>query len=186
MQRKQAKKRKLLAAIEYQKDFDIDVLLDTVALNLKARGNYLAGYTQYEVKDPKGRCPVMKLRNLKTDETIRISQAMGLESRGCRMDAGALADVSGKLVNELEPKIQLLIINRFGKAETEGHGFRNVIEKAFAMEIPILTTVRAPYVEGWSSFCGELGETLPTMPYEILNWFDEIKLEENTLATMEL
>ncbi len=186
MQRKQAKKRKLLAAIEYQKDFDIDGLLETVALNLKARGNYLAGYTQYEVKDPKGRCPVMKLRNLKTDETARISQAMGMESRGCRMDAGALAEFSGKLVNELEPKIQLLIINRFGKAETEGHGFRNVIEKAFAMEIPILTTVRAPYVEAWYSFCGELGETLPTMPYDILNWFDEINLEENTLVTMEM
>lgn len=186
MHPKQAKKRKLLAAIEYQKDFNIDVLLENVALNLKGRGHYLAGYTQFEVKDPKGRCPVMKLRNLKTDETARISQAMGMESRGCRMDAGALAEFSGKLVNELEPAIQMLIINRFGKAETEGHGFRNVIEKAFVMQLPILTTVRAPYIEAWNVFCGELGETLQAEPNNILNWFEQLRAEKIALATMEI
>jgi len=186
MEMEQVNKRKFLAAINYQKEFKIDALLQTIAVSLKAKGYQLAGYTQYEVKDPKNRCPVMKLRNLKTDETARISQAMGMESRGCRLNPGALAEFSGKLVNELESSVDLLIINRFGKAETEGHGFRNVIEKAFLMQVPILTTVRAPYIEAWRGFCGKLGETLQTEPNDILDWFDQLGAERRALATMEM
>ncbi len=186
MEKEQEKNRRLLAAIKHQNGFDIDALLQTVASSLKATGHYLSGYTQYEVKDPKSHCPIMKLRNLKTDETTKISQTLGVESRGCRLDAGALADVSGKLENEIEPSSHLLVINRFGKAESDGHGFRNVIEKAFAMQVPVLTTVREPYVDAWHIFSGELGEVLRPEANDIIDWFNELHAEKAALTTMEV
>lgn len=52
-------------------------------------------------------------------------------AKGCRLDPRALAALSGSLLGELDAGTQLLVLNRFGKGESEGHGFRAVIEQVF-------------------------------------------------------
>ena len=63
-------------------------------------------------------------------------------------------------------------LNRFGKGESEGQGFRAVIEDACMRGIPVLTAVREAYVEAWEAFAGDLGLLLPPDRAAVTGWTD--------------
>ena len=62
------------------------------------------------------------------------------------------------------------MLNRFGKAEAEGHGLRSVFARAIDAGIPVLTAVRAPYGEAWAQFHGGLAVDLSTDIECTLDW----------------
>ena len=101
---------------------------------------------------------------------MRITQALGRGSIGCRLDPRALVELSGALLSELDSGVDLLVLNRFGKGESEGQGFRTVIEKGFQTGIPVLTAVRDTYAGAWAAFGGEISETLAPHPDSVLAW----------------
>jgi hypothetical protein len=82
--------------------------------------------------------------------------------------------VAGSLRAEIEAGADLLILNRFGKGETEGQGFRTVIELAYAKQIPVLTVVRETYVEGWNEFAGDFGVLLAPDQTVLADWLETI------------
>ena len=63
-----------------------------------------------------------------------------------------------------------MILNRFGKAEAEGGGLRPVFARAMEAGIPVLTAVRAPYIEAWAQFHGHLASDLPADIDAVLAW----------------
>jgi hypothetical protein len=95
---------------------------------------------------------------------------LGREAHGCRLDPGALAEAAPLLEGMIETGADLLIINRFGKAEAEGAGLRSVIERAILVGVPVLTAVRAEYVDAWASFHAGLSMWLPPDSNAILSW----------------
>lgn len=161
----------LLAAIHAEKAAPVEALLEAALGELAGRGGRAMGFLQRQ-RSVAGECDErIELLSIDTGESRRISQALGPGSRGCKLDPQAVADLAASLLDRLEANPpDLLILNRFGKGEAEGSGFRAVIEAACLAAVPVLTVVRPLNVEAWREFSGELGLLLPPERQAVLEW----------------
>jgi nucleoside-triphosphatase THEP1 len=159
-----------LAAVVYNAGFGIDDFLTRVADRLRADRINMAGVLQENVRDAAGACSAMTLVDLTSRGRYRISQDLGSQADGCRLDAQGLAEIGALLDRPLGHDVELLLLNRFGTAEVEGGGFRSAFVRAMEAGVPVLTAVRPPYVEAWSKFHGRLAVDLPTDLDAVLAW----------------
>ncbi len=138
-----------------------DRLLSALAERLLARGLGLSGVVQTNTECADNTKCDMDLRVLPDGDTIRISQSLGSESRGCRLDPSelerAVALVSATIE---EDSPQLLIVNKFGKHEADGRGFRPLIGEAMLRGIPVLAGVNGLNEDRFVAFSGGLAERI--------------------------
>lgn len=136
----------------------VDLALSALAPRLMAQGVRLGGVVQQnENCAANGRCDMDALV-LPDGPIIRISQSLGREARGCKLDPSALEQVSGLVAGRLSGDLDLLIINKFGKHEADGRGLRPVIAEALALGVPVLCGVGTRNSEPFLEFAGELAE----------------------------
>lgn len=159
-----------LAGIVFTPKDEIDRLLLEVAKALELSGLKLAGVLQTSQPPTRERERSVSLRGLGSDWEMPVLQKRGRQARGCRLDSHAITDIAGRLLSDLQEKPDLLIINRFGRAESEGYGLRQVLEQAASDEIPVLIGVREDYQGPWEQFHDGLGHTLPADLHSILAW----------------
>ncbi len=152
-----------------------DGLLASVAAALGTHKT-LIGVVQINTEhDPERPCH-MDLSILGTPTLIRISQFLGPGSRGCRLDAAGLETAVGLVEAALQKGMpDLLIINKFGKQECEGRGFRPVIGQALALGIPVLTAVSAVNMAGFLAFSDGMATALPADDAAILDWHQALR-----------
>ncbi|WP_347309661.1 DUF2478 domain-containing protein [Defluviimonas sp. SAOS-178_SWC] len=163
-----------LAAIPFETG-DIDGCLATVAARLSQRGFRVRGALQSRgLATGECHCADMDLTTIGSNRVFRISQPLGNGSRGCRLHPGALADCAAFLERELDQGADLLILNRFGRGESEGRGFRDLIGAAVARDIPVLTALRPTYADAWDAFGGDIACTLPMRAQAVCDWLDHI------------
>lgn len=158
----------MLAAIVYEPGFPIDALVLAIAQSLRSQGARLGGVAQENAASAP--CAAMMLIDLTTGERFSISQNLGAEARGCRLDPRGLADVASRIDAAAGGDFDLLILNKFGKAEAEGGGLRSALARAVAAGIPVLSSVREPYLEAWSRFHGGLAAELPPRLEAVVAW----------------
>ena len=147
----------MLAAVSYGcgEGAVADQLLARVARRLQRAGLKLAGAVQTnEPRIDSCRCDMI-LEDLASGRRVAASEYRGPHARGCRLDSSALEEVVGLVASSLGPEIDLVILNRFGKREAEGRGFRSVIETAVLLDRPVLVAISEAYRAAWSSFSGE-------------------------------
>ncbi len=157
-----------LAAVIYESGFRIDGFLSRLAQFLRGEDIRISGVLQESAGDMAGVCSTMTLVDLRWGRRSRISQDLGNEAEGCRLDARGLAEMVPWLERTVNQDADLIILNRFGKAESEGGGLRSVFARAMEAGIPILTAVRDPYLEAWAQFHGRLATDLPADA--VLGW----------------
>ncbi|MCY0096762.1 DUF2478 domain-containing protein [Hoeflea ulvae] len=159
-----------LAAIRIADDTATDDLLESVVRTLQKEGRSVAGFIQRQgCRDLSGHAEML-LEEIVGGRRFCISQPLGRESRGCRLDPRAIAEIAGPFVASLDTRPDLLVLNRFGKGESEGQGFRSVLEKAFLLGIPVLTSVKRTYLHAWEDFSGNCAVSLPPSPEIVLDW----------------
>lgn len=150
---------------------DGDRLLAKVALRLLSEGAAVAGVVQVNTKvDPNHPCQ-MHLQVLPGGTMIRISQNLGPEARGCRLDPSALEMAVAQVEATLDASVpRLLIVNKFGKHEGDGRGFRPLIGKALELGVPVLTSVSARNRDGFEDFAETMAQ--PILPDEaaVMRW----------------
>lgn len=148
-----------------------DALLASVAATLIGQFR-LCGVVQINTEyDPDRPCH-MDLAVLGADRVIRISQLLGEGSRGCRLDTAGLEQAVGLVETGLNGGLpDLLIINKFGKHEGDGRGFRPVIGRALAMGVPVLTAVSALNLPRFLDFADGMAAELAPEHSTILDWF---------------
>lgn len=149
-----------------------DRLLAELSEDLRARGLRLAGAVQINVERPESHRCDMDLHVLTGTDVVRISQNLGRESRGCRLDPGGLERAVGLVAAALDDGPDLLIVNKFGKQEAEGRGFRPLIGEALARDVPVLTAVSAPNRAAFVEFCEGFAEELPPDLVALTAWVD--------------
>ncbi|WP_333829048.1 DUF2478 domain-containing protein [Pararhodobacter sp.] len=148
----------------------VDLLLSEVAAQLAARGWPLAGVVQINSEtDPAAHCD-MDLQVLTMENRVRISQRLGPMARGCRLDPQGLEEAVGLVERMLDRGPRLLLINKFGKAELEGRGFRPVIGRALAEGVPVLTAVNQANLAGFERFSEGMGTALPPDLEAVVDW----------------
>ena len=147
-----------------------DRLMAEIAERLRARGLRLAGAVQVNVERPDSpRCD-MELHVLTGTDVVRISQNLGRASRGCRLDADGLERAVGLVEAALTQGPDLVIVNKFGKQEADGRGFRPLIGEALVRDIPVLTAVGPSNRAAFLAFCEEFAEELPPDADALCDW----------------
>lgn len=159
-----------LAAILLRSDFSAEPLFDAAVAILKRQGVRVGGYVQREYPAPAGHDAEVVAENIETGEAFAIMQPRGGVGSGCRLDPAVLADVAGQALARLNGDIDLLVLNRFGRTETEGSGLRAVYEKAIELGIPVLTSVKPEHVERWQAYTGDMSMLLPCDEEAVLDW----------------
>ena len=148
----------------------VDPLMAEVARRLTDQGWPVAGVIQVNTETgPETKCD-MDLQVLTGAEPVRISQRLGRLARGCRLDPSGLERAVGLVERALDGRPRLLIINKFGKAELEGRGFRPLIGRALVEGVPVLTAVNRTNLPGFHAFTDGIGTALPPEPDAIIDW----------------
>ena len=162
-----------LAAIQHSGGKQIDSLIHALARELRADGVRVGGAIQANVvRDQDCHCD-MELEELTSGRTISISQQLGLESRGCRLNDRALDQVVALVDASLRDGLEVLILNKFGKQEADGRGLRNTIAQAAAEGIPVLVGLNQVHAAAWHAFCGGEGTILEADRAAIMEWLRE-------------
>lgn len=151
-----------------------DRLLAEVAQVLLTRGWPVAAAVQINVDHPDGRPCDMELHVLSAGAVVRISQHLGKMARGCRLDSAGLEQAVGLLEASLATQPRLMIINKFGKQEAEGRGFRPLIGRALAAGVPVLTAVNAANLTAFEAFADGMAEQLPDERGAVLDWCNDL------------
>lgn len=160
--------RPVLAAILCPEGQSADAVVAAVAADLRAGGLRPVGHVQRVA--PGGAREVTLVEDVATGQRQPITQDLGACASGCALDPAALAEVAGALQAALEAGADLLIVNRFGRSESEGRGLRGVIEAAVLAGVPVLAMVREDYAPAWADFTGGEAATLPADKGAILAW----------------
>lgn len=114
----------------------------------------------------------MDLHVIGPGRIVRISQNLGTLAKGCRLDPAGLEQAVGLVEATLDAGVRprLLIVNKFGKQEIDGRGFRPVIGRALAEGIAVLTAVNGASLAGFRAFAGGMEEEVPLDVTAILDW----------------
>lgn len=152
---------------------DTDLILEALASTLLERGFSACGTVQ--INSERDDCPKcdMDVRVLPDGPVIRISQALGKESKGCRLDPAALEQSVGIVEQRIEAGADILIVNKFGKHEAEGRGFRNPIALALEKDMPVLVGLNRLNKEAFLEFVGGEAQEVAPNADSLIEWAEE-------------
>ena len=158
----------------------IDDCLVAVAGLLQAEGVRLAGTVRAgPVEDAAHRCD-MDLRVLPRGQVHRISQDLGRHARGCRLDGGVIEAIAAEVEAGLAGA-DLLVINKFGKLESQGRALAPAIGRALDLGMPVLVGVNAMNLSGFLLFAEGLAVALSAEPPVVLRWARSLRLAASTV-----
>ncbi|MCP3056296.1 DUF2478 domain-containing protein [Aurantimonas marianensis] len=168
----------LIAAVQPSEPGRLDTVMSEVAETLLSEGVRLAGVVQTNCVNPDRHKCDMDVRVLPDGPVIRISQDLGAASRGCRLDPAALEEAVALVGPRLAAGADLLILNKFGKHEAEGHGFRDLIAEALAAGVPVLIGINGLNRAAFETFTDGMAEGLPADPSALLAWVRAARLSK--------
>lgn len=126
-----------LAAVHYNRCHDIFQFLVTACTKLAVSGMRLGGLLQVSKGQRGGNCATnFHVVDLRTGQAFNIWQLRGACARGCRLDEEGLAQSDIAIRPAVTDRVDLLVINRFGRAESLGRGLRGCIEAALLRRHP--------------------------------------------------
>jgi hypothetical protein len=149
---------------------DTDLLLQGLAAAASERGIRAAGIVQINTERPDAGPCDMDVKVLPDGPVLRISQSLGAGARGCRLDPASLEQAVGLVAADLQRGADCLIVNKFGKHEAEGRGFRPLVADALAAGLPVLVGVNTLNLEAFKAFSGGLAVQLPPVAAELRGW----------------
>lgn len=120
----------------------------------------------------------MFVRTIPAGEVFLISQDLGAESSGCRLDPDALERAVASVSKAFEEGCDLLIVNKFGKHEATGGGFRELIAEALYREVPVIVGVNKLNHDAFMEFCGGEAKFVEPKLDALRAWSDAIAASE--------
>lgn len=149
---------------------EVERLLTDLADWLIAEGHVPVGVVR-DAAPGAGRHPCeMRLRVLPDGPRIAIDQPLGAGSTGCGLNADALEQAVVEVERRLSSRADIFLLNKFGRQEAEGHGFRAAIGHALDRGLPVLLGVGRFSVAPFEDFAGGLAETLPCETTALRDW----------------
>ncbi len=161
---------------------DTDLLLSRVADILEVNGQKICGTVQINTESCVAGLCDMDVKVLPDGPVLRISQSLGAESKGCRLDPGALETAVELASARLATNPDLLIVNKFGRHEAEGRGFRTVIAEALSQDIPVLVGVNALNLQAFRDFVGPGALQLDPSEDAITGWLRTVSGNQRKVA----
>jgi molybdate transport system ATP-binding protein len=154
----------------YDGRLDIDAVLSAAVDLMRSNGVRVAGLLQRFGEPLPGGKRSMYVEDLSSGERIRLDLPRGPEASGCTLDPDGLNRAACALRNAITQRPDVLMVNRFGKQEAEGHGMRAELAEAVSSGLTTVVAVPQSLVADWEKFLGEPGHLLPPDPTDIVNW----------------
>lgn len=114
------------------------------------------------------------LRNLLGGGVYRIYQDLGSEATGCAVDAGSIVAACEAVRRDIAAGCDLVVLNKFGRLESERTGLASAFAAAIEAETPILTSVAPKFDAAWAAFAAPLYVVLPPELSELQAWWREV------------
>lgn len=163
-----------IAAIVFRREEDPDPAVLAFVEAARRQGARARGLVQeHGLRDECGPHRVY-VRDLDGGFHHSIMQDLGRASTGCSVDPGAIALAAGRLGAAIDRRPDLLVVNRFGRLESEGGGMLAEIGRAVVEEIPLLICVSDRYLEAWNAFADGLDVKLPPDAKALDEWWTEL------------
>jgi nucleoside-triphosphatase THEP1 len=144
-----------IGVVVYDDGLFWDALLAQCVAGLGASGYRLGGVVQSNAHRRSRRRCDMYVKDLLGGAEIKISLDRGNEARGCRLDPDAFARIGAWVERAVLERVDLLIINKFGREEAHGRGLRPVIAEALIAEIPLVIGVSTRNFCEFLTFVGD-------------------------------
>ena len=153
---------------------ELDMLLTELAEHLHAQGVRTRGIVQKNTGcETEGRCD-MDVQVLPDGPVIRISQYLGKGARGCRLDPDAMAQAISEVARTLDTPYDLFLLNKFGKEEGEGRGFRNLLAEAAAGGAVIIAGTNPLNADKFKEFSGGEAVCVEAELDALLRWYKAV------------
>lgn len=117
--------------------------------------------------------PELCLVDVHSGQVYPITQDLGPQATGCRIDPGGFAAAAMVLRRALDDA-ELVVVNRFGRLEAEGGGLVAEMLAVMAEGVPVLTCVNVDQLAAWQRFTGGAGVLLPADPAALRQWWHDI------------
>ena len=164
-----------VAAIVYPDNAFPGAVFEALVLLGRGRGLALAGVLQHQVcSAPDRRCDVV-LEDLTSGHRTALFEDRGAGAAGCRLDEGALAEATARVEGNLSAGADLLVLNKFGKAECSGGGVLDLMASALDRGIPSVIGVPKGNLDAFRSFAGEFAIELSDEMDDIARWLDGLR-----------
>ncbi len=159
-----------IGMVVYDDGLFSDALIAQCATGLATAGYRLGGVVQSNPhRHGRRRCD-MCVKDLLGGGQVKISKDRGNEARGCRLDPNAFARIDAWVERAVLERVDLLIINKFGREEAHGRGLRLVIAEALIAEIPLMIGVSTRNLCDFLTFVGDSGTRLSPDIEAITAW----------------
>jgi len=158
-----------LAAVCSANTTDTDLRINTLVKALMASNYKVCGVLQKPLAMNAPRCNA-RLSRIDTKKQYDISQQLGGGSTSCNLDTAVLEQAAFDICTSLNKKTDLVVVNRFGKRELQGGGFRSVFERALALDTPVLTIVQDQWSSAWLEYGGSSVSLLDDSFAALTDW----------------
>nr|WP_094463052.1 DUF2478 domain-containing protein [Pannonibacter phragmitetus] len=160
-----------LAFILAEEAGSVDPVLLEASVRLKAAGVRLAGTVALPSAAEAGHPCETDLLVLPDGPQICISQKLGRHSRGCRLDPAALEEAVMQVqLSCAEEPAGAFLLNKFGRQEGEGRGFRDLIAGHLAAGRPVVTGINGLNLPAFEAFAEGLATRLPCEVEAVVEW----------------
>lgn len=153
---------------------ELDLLLSDLAERLEKRGLRTRGIVQTNTECGTYHGCDMDVRVLPDGPTIRISQNLGKDAQGCRLDPDAMATAIATVGRSMEAPFDVFLLNKFGKQESEGRGFRDLLAEALESGATVIAGTNPMNSDVFEEFSGGLATNVPADIDALLQWFDQV------------
>ena len=162
---------------------ELDKVLAEFATALAQKGVRTCGIVQIntEREDCGHRCD-MDVQILPDGPEIRISQFLGTQSKGCRLDPGALEQAVAATAAQMAKGFDVFILNKFGKQEADGRGFRHLIGEALAQGGAVIAGTNGINRAAFEVFSGGSAEFVEPDLTSLLAWYETQPSEQDQVT----
>lgn len=156
-----------VAAIVFEANEDADGLLEAFVDDLDWQGFNVRGFVQ------RGSCTAregLELHLWPSRQWVRIPSESG-SIHGLQSSSVLESALRPSL---LATDIDLAVVNRYGKLEAGGHGFRDDIVRLARAGVPVLTAVAKHRFDSWNRFVGGLSVALRCRRNDLDRWWGAV------------
>ena len=158
-----------VAAVRYTADDDVAAVLDAFTDWLEQRGLAVHGIRQVDTPDH-GKDAV----DIRTGQRTPLKRPSAYEYEHglCSLDLSQLAAATETLRRARDEHADVVIVERFGKAERKGEGLADDLLALMAGGTPTVVTVPEEELDAWARFTGGLGDVLACDAAALMAWWD--------------
>ena len=161
------------AAAVYKPDTGDRMALLKFVEKQKLLNTRVGGILQEALFDSEGGITGLNAIDVATNRRIPITRPVANDEE-CGLDVSALAQTTEIIRNAISERLDLVVVEKFGELEQNGHGLIDDILLTIVEGIPLLIAVPEAALSIWQERSGELGAVLPFSEEAFQQWWQSV------------